>query len=124
MEQIDGKGTEQTIIRVDRIMHAVEGLLFRTSHMLALPSVNFNALMSKWSFAVYNLLLFLSQMAILTVIFGAWIGLQSYWGTRQFLNVVELVSLIVKNPLYQVIFFIMAFVHGRTVLFRMDDKEV
>lgn len=124
MEQLDGKGSEQTIIRVDRIMHAVEGLLFRTSHMLALPSVNFNALMSKWSFAVYNFMLFLGQMAIFTLFFGVLINLNSYLSAQHFVDVRRTLQMIVANPVYQVVFFIMIFVHGRTVLFRLDDKEI
>jgi hypothetical protein len=124
LEQLDGKGNEQSIIRLDRIMHAAEGLLFRTSHMLALPSVNFNALMSKWSFAVYNLMLFLGQMAILTLVFAGLLNLKSYVGTQQLLDAGRTLQMVVANPVYQIIFFVMVFVHGRTVLFRLDDKEV
>ena len=93
-------------------------------NMLALPSVNFSALMSKWSFAVYNFVLFLVQMGIFTFIFGLLINLKSYFSTQQFVNVGNTFQLILTNPVYQIIFFIMVFVHGRTVLFRLDDKEV
>jgi hypothetical protein len=124
LEQLDGKGSEQTVIRLDRIMHAAAGLLFRASHMLALPSVNFNALMSKWSFAVYNFMLFLGQMAIFTLVFGGLVNLYSYLSVQQFVDVRRTLQMIVTNPIYQVIFFIMIFVHGRTVLFRLDDKEI
>jgi ubiquinone biosynthesis protein len=124
LEQMDGKGNEQTIIRVDRIMHAVEGLIFRVSHMLSLPSVNFNALMSKWSFAAYNFMLFLAQMAIFTLVCGLLINIKSYISAQQFLSIGRTFQLVVGNPIYQIVFFIMIFVHGRTVLFRLDDKEV
>jgi hypothetical protein len=124
LEQLDGKGNEQSVIRMDRIMHAMEGLLFRTSHMLSLPSVNFNALMSKWSYAVYNFLIFLGQMAILTLIFGLFVSAQSFFSTHQFMNVGRIFQTVAANPIYQIIFLIMIFVHGRTVLFRLDDKEV
>jgi len=124
LEQMDGKGNEQTIIRVDRIMHAVEGLMFRVSHMLSLPLVNFNALMSKWSFAAYNFLLFLAQMAIFTLVFGVLISFKFYLGAQQFMSIGRVFQMVVGNPIYQIIFFIMIFVHGRTVLFRLDDKEV
>src|ERR1051325_500977 len=70
LDQFDGKGTEQTVIRLDRIAHAAEELVFRTSHMLSLPTVNFNALMGKWSFAIYTLFRWISQAAILTLIFA------------------------------------------------------
>jgi hypothetical protein len=124
LDQLDGKGTEQSVIRLDRIVHAVEGLLFRVSHSLALPSVNFNALMSKWSFAVYNFVLFLGQLSIITLAFGLFINLNIYLGSRQLGDIKYVFQAIMTNPIYQIIFFIMLFVHGRTVLFRLDDKEV
>lgn len=124
VEQLDGRGNEQTIIRMDRIAHALEGLLFRTSHMLSLPSVNFNALMSKWSFAVYNLLMFLGQVLAVILTFGFVISLNSYLHSSEWLNLGSILQMVVTNPVFQVIFFIMLFVHGRTVLFRLDDKEV
>ena len=124
LEQMDGKGNEQSIIRLDRIAHAAEGLLFRASHMLSLPSVNFNALMSKWSFAAYNLLQFLGQMVSLTLVFGLLFNLQFYLSEHQLMSVGRTFQMVVTNSIYQIIFFIMIFVHGRTVLFRLDDKEV
>ena len=124
LDQMDGKSNEQSIIRLDRIAHAIEGLLFRASHMLSLPSVNFNALMSKWSFAVYNVFLFFGQMAVFTVVFGVIFSLKSYFDMHQFMGINNVLQTVIANPVYQIIFFIMIFVHGRTVLFRLDDKEV
>ncbi len=124
LEQMDGNGNEQTIIRLDRIMHAAEGLLFRTSHMLALPAVNFNALMSKWSFAVYNLFRFIGQTALLTLLFAFLVDSNFYFNTHQFMSLTQVFQRVVANPVYQIIFIILIFVHGRTVLFRLDDKEV
>jgi predicted unusual protein kinase regulating ubiquinone biosynthesis (AarF/ABC1/UbiB family) len=124
LNQMDEKGNEQTIIRLDRIAHAAEGLVFRASHMLSLPSVNFNALMSKWSFAVYSLLRFAGQTVILTLVFAFLANFRLYLSEQHFMNVYESLQAVVTNPVYQVIFFIMLLVHGRTVLFRLDDKEV
>ncbi|MFO7584039.1 MAG: AarF/ABC1/UbiB kinase family protein [Anaerolineales bacterium] len=124
LDQMDEKGNEQTIIRLDRIAHAVEGLVFRASHVLSLPSVNFNALMSKWSFAVYSLLRFVGQTVMLTLVFAFLANIRLYLSEQHFMNVYESLQAVVTNPVYQVIFFIMLFVHGRTVLFRLDDKEV
>ena len=121
---MDGKGNEQTIIRLDRIAHAVEGLFFRASHMLSLPSVNFNTLMSKWSFAVYTLLRFVGQTAALTLVFAFLLNIKFYFDEQQFMNVYDVFFQVVINPVYQIILFITIFVHGRTVLFRLDDKEV
>ncbi|MCG2787142.1 MAG: AarF/ABC1/UbiB kinase family protein [Anaerolineae bacterium] len=124
LDQMDGKGNEQTIIRLDRIAHAVEGLFFRASHMLSLPSVNFNTLMSKWSFAVYTLLRFVGQTAVLTLLFAFLFNIKFYFAEQQFMNVYDVFFQVVTNPVYQIILFITIFVHGRTVLFRLDDKEV
>lgn len=124
LDQMDGKGNEQTIIRLDRIAHAVEGLFFRASHMLSLPSVNFNTLMSKWSFAMYTLLRFVGQTAALTLVFAFLINVKFYFDEQQFMNVYDVFFQVVTNPVYQIILFITIFVHGRTVLFRLDDKEV
>jgi hypothetical protein len=124
LDQLDGKGTEQTIIRLDRLAKAVDGMIFRTSHMLTLPTVNFNALMSKWSYATYTFLRFIGQSMLLTIIFTAFSGYQIYEDTLQTLNVANLVQNVISNPLYQIIFLSLVFIHGRTALFRLDDKEV
>ena len=124
LDQMDGKGNEQTIIRLDRIAHALDGFMFRTSQMLSLPAVNFNALMSKWSFAVYNFLRFVGQTAVLTLFFALFFNMAFYFDTGKFMGVGQVLQKVVTHPVYQVVFFITIFVHGRTVLFRLDDKEV
>ena len=124
LNQLDGKGTEQTIIRLERIAHAVEGLVFRTSHMLSLPSVNFNALMSKWSFAIYTLVRWLSQAAILTLIFVLLATLQIYLEPHLVWSVFGVFQKVVTNPVYLILLLILIYVNGRTVLYRLEDKEV
>ena len=124
LEQLDGKGNEQTIIRLDRIAHAAEGLLFRASHMLAMPSVNFNALMSKWSFAVYNFFRFVGQAVVLTLLFAVIFSIGSYLDAGKFIGVGSVLQQVLASPVYQVILILTFFVHGRTVLYRLDDKEV
>ncbi len=124
LDHLDGEGNEQLIIRLDRIAHTVEGIFFRTTHMLSLPSVNFNALMSKWSFAVYMLVLFLAQVAGLTLVGMFIVNLSSYLGSHQLLNAYDSLQRIVTNVVFQTILLLLIFIHGRTVLFRMDDKEI
>lgn len=123
LDQMDGKNTEQSIIRMDRLAQTIQGLLFRTSHMLSLPSVNFNALMSKWSFAIYTLLRFITRTLLFTLGFaGVW-ALQLYV-TQKPINLFELAQNVLINPIYQIVLIILIFIHGRIVLFRLDDKEV
>jgi len=124
LDQMDGNGNEQMIIRLDRIAHAAEGLFARTSHMLSLPSVNFNALMSKWSFAVYMLLRFIGQSVVLTLIFALFTALQLQASAQPALDVTNIFRKVMASPVYQILLLVMIFVNGRTVLFRMDDKEV
>jgi hypothetical protein len=124
LDQLDGKGVEQTIIRLDRIAHAVEGLVFRTSHALSLPSVNFNILMGKWSFAVYTLLRFIGQAAILTLIAMFLSVLQTYIETRQSLNILQVFRGLVENPLYQILILLLFYMNGKAILYRWEDKEV
>jgi predicted unusual protein kinase regulating ubiquinone biosynthesis (AarF/ABC1/UbiB family) len=123
LNQLDGKGNEQTIIRMDRVAHAVEGLLFRASHMLSFPSVNFNALMSKWSYAVYTMLRFIGQASVLTLIFTVLASFNLY-SARQPVNVINVLQGVISNPVYQILLLGTIFLNGRTVLFRMDDKEI
>jgi ubiquinone biosynthesis protein len=124
LDQVDGKGSEQLVIRMDRIAHAVEGLLFRTSHMLSLPAVNFNSLMSKWSFAIYMAFRFTGHVILLTLVSVFLIGIQSYLKTQQSLDIFYLIQQAVSNPVYQFLILVIVFVNGRTVLFRLDDKEI
>jgi predicted unusual protein kinase regulating ubiquinone biosynthesis (AarF/ABC1/UbiB family) len=124
LDQLDGKGIERTVIRLDRIAQAAEGLAFRTSHALSLPSVNFNILMGKWSFAMYILLRFMGQIAVLTLTAMFLTTLLTYLNTRQSLNVFDVFQSVATNPLYQILILLLFYVNGKVVLYRWDDKEV
>jgi len=119
MGQADGKTDERLIIRVDRFFQTFEGLLLRVRHMLALPTVNFNLLMSKWSFAVYILFRFIGQVLLLTGV-----GMLVSLGLNRSAGFLELLQMTLGNSVYQMLLLLLTFVSGRTVLFRMDDKEV
>ena len=123
-EQLDGKGNEQTIIRMDRFAHSAESMFFRLQHMLSLPSVNFNVLMSKWSYAIYTLLRFIAQATMLILVFAGLTSLQFYLATRQTLNLMEVAQQVAYNPVFQVFLLALVYINGRTVLYRLDDKEV
>jgi hypothetical protein len=124
VEQLDGKSNEQLIIRMDRLFQTMEGLFFRTIHMFSLPSVNFNVLMSKWSFAVYIAVHFFTQVLGTTAValgFSA-----AYFVLLGKLPLVprELLIWCITNPFYHAALLLLILVNGRTVLFRLDDKEV
>ena len=124
LDQLDGKTNAQQVIRIDRILHTLQSFLLRTRHMLALPSVNFNSLMSKWSFVFYIFFRYIAQIlgvTALAVIIGFAI---SYFNGQPAANLQELLKSILANPVYQLSLLVLTFVNGRIVLFRMDDKEI
>ena len=124
LDQLDGKGTEQLVIRLDRIAHAAESSLFRISHMLSMPSVNFNSLMSKWSFAFYMAFRFAGTAILLTLggAFLTWI--QNTLQSQHSMGILDIFQKVVTNPVYQFLLIAIILINGRTVLFRMDDKEI
>jgi predicted unusual protein kinase regulating ubiquinone biosynthesis (AarF/ABC1/UbiB family) len=124
LEQMNGNGNEQMIIRMDRISHAMESLFFRASHMLSLPSVNFNSLMSKWSFVLYSAFRCAGQAILLTLVSAFFSGLQLNFKTQQPINLVDVFQNAMSNHVYQVLLIVIIVISGRTVLFRMDDKEI
>ena len=102
----------------------MESLFFRTTHMLSLPSVNFNALMSKWSYAIYTLLRFVAQAVVLTLLFAVLQGVSYYFAQSSPIHVLEIFQKVIANPVFQILLLVLIFINGRTVLFRLDDKEV
>ncbi len=122
-DQLDGKTNELTVIRLDRALHTAEDFLLRIRHMLSLPSVNFNILMSKWSFAFYILFRYIGQILGVTAL-ASILGFAIRLTDGQPAHLPSLLKMILTNPIYLSVLLILTFVSGRTVLFRMDDKEV
>ncbi len=124
IDALDGKTNEQLVIRLDRVAQMAEGFFLRTRHLLSLPSANFNVLMSKWSYAFYIFIHFAVQVVIVTAL-GVFIAAVNHLAAGiQPIYVPDLLQSVLQNPVYQIIFLILMFINGRTVLFRMDDKEV
>jgi ubiquinone biosynthesis protein len=124
LDALDGKTNEKQVIRIDRILYTIESFLLRTRHMLALPSVNFNSLMSKGSFIFYIFFRFITQIlgvTALAVIIGFMMG---YFNGQPPASLQELLKSIFVNPVYLFSLLFLTFINGRTVLFRLDDKEI
>jgi predicted unusual protein kinase regulating ubiquinone biosynthesis (AarF/ABC1/UbiB family) len=123
-EQFNEDSNERLILRLDRLGGTIEGLFYRTRHQLSIPSVNFNAMMSKWAFAVYMLVLFLTQVMAVT---GAafLVGLVVlFLSGEQGIEASQILRTVAGSRIYQLVLLALIFANGRTVLFRMDDKEV
>lgn len=124
LDQLDGKNDEQLVIRLDRIAHTAQGFFFRTRHMLSLPTVNFSALMSKWSFAFYILFRFFGQALLVTAVAVILVMFNLYLSGSQAIDTQSVVQSVTGSIAYRAAIFILIIISGRTVLFRMDDKEV
>ena len=119
----EGRADEQVVIRLERIATILDGFALRTRHMLSLPSVNFNALADKWSFAFYNVLRFLGSALAATVVAGLLISGGLAASGQPLLGFEPLLRAVLARPLYQAALLLLLVVHGRAILFRMDDRE-
>ncbi len=124
LDRLDGKTSDQLIIRLDRTAKTAEGFFFRTMHLFSLPSFNFSALMSKWSFAVYILVRFLGQVLAITLIPVLGVMAFQLGSSHAPFDLLKILGDVTSNRLYQLVVLILIFISGRTVLYRMDDKDV
>jgi ubiquinone biosynthesis protein len=120
---------DKIFLRLERLLHTGEGLLARTRHLLAIPSVNFNSLMSKWSFAVYTAIRFTTQAVVLTgaavlLLAGAQYLAAGQVAAAEAAAGETLWRQVVSHRLYQFLMVLLVFLNGRALLFRLDDKDV
>jgi hypothetical protein len=124
MDRLEGRDSEKLVIRIDRMAQIFAGLVFRTRRMLALPSVNFNNLLGKWSFALLTLVRFgvevvvLTGLAILLILAGPLLA-----GRANLVSGPAIFQTLFNNPFYLLALLILTLANGRTVLFRLDDKD-
>lgn len=123
LDTLEGKTSGQMIIRLDRIATIVDGFFLRTRHMLSLPSVNFNALTSKWSYAFEGLVRLVTMALGVTVLGAAAIALNRYATGQPALSAYTVIQLLIANPIYQAVLLLLLVVTSRAVLFRLDDRE-
>jgi ubiquinone biosynthesis protein len=115
---------DKIYLRLERWVNAVEGLFFHLRHMLAIPSVNFSTLMSKWSFAIFTVIVFVGQALAVTGIGITAVAAAHYLSGTEFTGIRPLLEQVVTNRLYLLILLILFFINSRSLLFRLDDKEV
>jgi ubiquinone biosynthesis protein len=124
VRQLKGKPDDKTIIRLDRVAQVLTGLFFRLRRTLALPGVNFNALVNKWAFAFYMLFRFSLQMLVVTTLGSLLVaGGLLLGGGGLPLDLGFVFGTLLANPLYGLVVLVLVFANGRAVLLRMDDKD-
>ena len=123
-ERLHDGGDNRDFLALEWTANIAEGLFHRIRQFASTPSVSFNTLMSKWSFAFFMLIKFLYQVILLTG-FGLGIALLTQLlfndGSINWKTALEGV---LTNRIYQFAILFLIFVNGRSTLFRMDDKEV
>jgi ubiquinone biosynthesis protein len=124
LDRLEGKSNEQLIIRMDRVFQTLENLYFRTIHSFSLPSVNFNKLMSKWSYFIYMILRIITQAFFVTVIAVAAASARAVLSGATSIDVRTVAESVIRSPLYFAVLLLLVFFNGRAILFRLDDKEV
>jgi predicted unusual protein kinase regulating ubiquinone biosynthesis (AarF/ABC1/UbiB family) len=119
-EGVDGK----VYLRLERWFNAGEGLYFRLRRMLSIPSVNFSMLMSKWSFIMFTTVVFAAQILLVTGVGMTAVAALHYFNAGELFDVRDAFLTVVSHWLYQLIILFLLIINGRSLLFRLDDKDV
>lgn len=123
LDQADGEPDETWTIQQDRIANILTDLYFRAKHSLTLPRVNFNALMSKWSFAAATFVRGLWQAGLLTLLVGLALAGSSLYLNGSLPQAQPLLRSTLTNPVYQAMLALLLFINIRLVMFRLGDKD-
>jgi ubiquinone biosynthesis protein len=115
---------DKIYLRLERWVNAGEGMFFRLRHMLAIPSVNFSMLMSKWSFVILTIIVFVAQALLVTGVGVALAAAGHYLSGVEIINGRALLEQLLANRLYQLVILFLFIINSRSLLFRLDDKEV
>lgn len=107
----------------EEISKTSEKLLFRTRNALDSPLFNFSSLIGKWVFAASITFKLLSTIGLVTLL-GALIaaGIQIF--SNQPIELIELLNVVITNPIYQGIAVFLLITNIRHILFRFRDQEI
>jgi hypothetical protein len=73
---------------------------------------------------VYILVRFLAQVLGITVLAVFLAAFDFYSSGVRPVSTLAVIQSVITNPVYHIILLVLIFANGRTVLFRLDDKEV
>lgn len=114
---------ETIYLRLERLTGAADGFLLRLRHLLASPRVNFHALVSKSSFGFATLVRFAFHTVLLTL--GATLAVYgSRILSRGTASVADALQVVASSGFYGAAVVVLVLIHGRSLLFRLDDKDV
>lgn len=120
VDGVDGK----VYLRLERWLNAGEGLYFRLRRMLSIPSVNFSMLMSKWSFIMFTTVIFAAEVLLVTGVAMTAVSALHYFSAGELFDARQALLTVATHWLYQLIILFLLIINGRSLLFRLDDKDV
>jgi ubiquinone biosynthesis protein len=115
---------QKTFIRLERVANMTSGLLARLRHVLSIPQANFTALIGKGSYAIFTLIKFGTQAAVVTVLSLLVAGGAQWLSTGVAPTTAAALQGLLASPLYPLLLLVLFLINTRTVLFHLDDVEV
>jgi predicted unusual protein kinase regulating ubiquinone biosynthesis (AarF/ABC1/UbiB family) len=111
-------------LRLEQLASTGEGLFYRLRHTLTLPRVNFNSMMSKWSYTFVTFAKMITQLLLLTAfaIYAAVIARYFAGGVR--VPYATAVGDVMSSRVFIALVIVLLFINLRAVLFRLDDRDV
>ena len=111
-------------LHLERLTNTGESLFFRLRHALSIPRANFVSLMGKGSAVFHTCVRLAVQVLLVASLMTASIGGARSFATGQPFDGGDAFDDVTSLLVFRLILVLLVFVNARTLLFRMDDKEI
>jgi ubiquinone biosynthesis protein len=108
---------------LERLAETGESLFFRLRHALTIPRVNFTALMGKGSVLAYTSIRLVAHVVAVAAVMGVGVAGAHWISTGEVLAAPAALTEATSLVAFRAIAGLLALVHARRMLFRMDDKD-
>jgi hypothetical protein len=123
-KQIQRGIDDRLYLQIEGFTDTSERLFRQLQRFLSTPVMKFNAVLDKPVYAFSIFFKFLGQMAVITALaFGVLFAVE-WIADRTVLNMLESLSIIYSNRIFQMAILALLFINIRSVLFRLTDKEI
>lgn len=110
-------------LKIEEVAGTAEGLFFRMRHLLTLPRVNFSAMTGKGSYSFVMLAKFATQSLLLAALATYLIVLAGDM-LQYAITFRQAFQSVISARLYQAVVAFLFFVNVRSMIFRLEDKDV
>ena len=122
--RIGAPADKMRYLQLEQVAGIAEGLFFRLRHGLALPHINFNAMIGKGSYTFVRFMKFTTQVIAVTAIGVALVMVGRALRGYDVVSYQAAIGWVFSSKLFHAIVALLLFVNSRAVLFRLDDKDV